>query len=207
MQNVPMSSPSDDGPSLKPDPLSATDQDLICSIGQKRCGRSLEELHRRYRGHLQTVARKYLSSNADCDDVVQESLLQIWQNAHKYDPDKGHPYAWLITITKRRALDVTRSHTRSQNLISHYLACHQRPEPNFHSVEGEVSHNELHRILETGLDELPEDQRCALQLAYYKGMSQRQIAAHLQLPLGTVKTRLILAMKKLGRTMSFLLAP
>lgn len=196
-----------DDPTVPPPPATFTDQELIRSISLRRCPLCLEELHRRYRGHLQAVARKVLPSNADCDDVVQECLLQIWLQAQNYNPDKGHPYGWIVTIAKRRAMDASRVLTRAQNLAHHYESSCEREDVSPLTVEGEVRHNELHHLLKSGLDELPEDQRHAVQLAYYRGMSQRQIASHLQLPLGTVKTRLVLAIKKLSRTLSTLLAP
>ncbi|WP_038167513.1 sigma-70 family RNA polymerase sigma factor [Verrucomicrobium sp. BvORR106] len=188
-------------------PASFSDQELIRLISQRRCPLCLEELHRRYRSHLQAVARKVLPSNADCDDVVQECLLQIWLQAQNYNPEKGQPYGWIVTIAKRRAMDATRVLTRAQNLALHYESCRDREEASTVTVDGQVRHNELHHLLQSGLDGLPEDQRHAVQLAYFRGMSQRQIASHLSLPLGTVKTRLVLALKKLSRTLATLLAP
>lgn len=207
MEDASPSPPLVDDPTA-PLPLATlTDQELIRSISQQRCPLSLEELHRRYRGHLQAVARKVLPSNADCDDVVQECLIQIWLQAQNYNPEKGHPYGWIVTIAKRRAMDASRVLTRAQNLVRHYVSHRDRDDVSTVTVDGEVRHNELRHLLESGLDELPADQRHAIQLAYYRGMSQRQIASHLHLPLGTVKTRLGLAIKKLSRTLSTLLAP
>ncbi len=207
MEDASPGPPHMDAPAVPPSLVTLSDQELIRLISLQRCPLCLKELHRRYRSQLQAVARKVLPSNADCDDVVQESLLQIWLQAQNYNPEKGHPYSWIVTIVKRRAMDASRVLARAQNLAHHYESCCERDDVSTSMVEGQVRHNELHHLLECGLDGLPEDQRHAIKLAYYRGMSQRQIASHLSLPLGTVKTRLVLALKKLSRTLSALLAP
>src|SRR6476659_11125439 len=87
---------------------SPSDVDLITAVSQDRSQQALEELYRRYRAMLRSVINRVMNSDSDCDDVLQDVLIQVWNQAGSYSAEKGHLLGWLITLARRRALDRVR---------------------------------------------------------------------------------------------------
>src|SRR5215213_8070286 len=87
---------------------SASDVDLITAVAQERSQQALEELYRRYRSMLRSVINRVMNTDADCDDVLQDVFIQVWNQAESYSSEKGHLLGWLITLARRRALDRVR---------------------------------------------------------------------------------------------------
>jgi RNA polymerase sigma-70 factor (ECF subfamily) len=182
---------------------SLSDEDLIAEVVD-RSEKAFEELCRRHLPLLRTVIRRIMYTEADCDDVLQDVYLQVWNQAHKFSSEKGNLKAWLVTLARRRALDRVRQRTAYQAATSRFEAEAQSVMSSvseFSAVDDEVQHHELHVLLEDMIEtQLPKEQGDAVRLTYFKGLSQRQIAAHLSLPLGTVKTRIELGMRKLSHS-------
>jgi RNA polymerase sigma-70 factor, ECF subfamily len=119
---------------------------------------------------------------------VQEVFLQVWRQGRSYTPERGTPEAWLITMTRSRAIDKLRSRRRrDMNVLTpddparvEQVAQAERP----------TQASEAKLTLQGSLAKLPEAQRLVLELAYFDGLTQMEIAAHLGEPLGTVKTRM-----------------
>jgi RNA polymerase sigma-70 factor (ECF subfamily) len=135
---------------------------------------------------------------SEADDVLQESFLQIWREASRYSPKAGKPLGWVITIARRRAIDRVRRrdcYRRAKQRFEDEV----KPVANWNNkaTASELSGLDLRRFLEQQLQALPQVQRQAVELAYFGGMSQREIAATTRTPLGTVKTRLQLGLRKL----------
>jgi RNA polymerase sigma-70 factor, ECF subfamily len=148
--------------------------------------KALGEFYDRYAGLVNGLAVRILRDRADAEDTVQEVFVQVWQQAARFDATRGTPEAWLCTMTRSRALD--RQRKRSS----------RREEPE--ASDGgstAVPRTEEAIAVRKALDELPEDQRKALELAYYEGLTQSEIAERLREPLGTVKTRIRTAMIRL----------
>jgi len=181
---------------------SLSDNDLMVEIAENRSEDALAVLHRRYRTVLRSVISRVLYLDADADDVLQDVFIQVWLQAHNYSPGKGQLLGWLITVARRRALDRARQSSAYQKATARYeQSCKPTSGVDETSiVDREVRQNELQSVLNRLIDDLPKEQGIAVQLTYFKGLSQREIATRLSLPLGTVKTRIDLAMRKLTRS-------
>jgi RNA polymerase sigma-70 factor, ECF subfamily len=142
-----------------------------------------------------TFALRLLGSPSDAEDLVQEIFLQIWRQAQSYSPERGSPEAWLITITRSRAIDKLRSsHRRGMAIVT-------PDEPSqverAASAERPTRATEVKLTVQGVLAKLPEAQRLVLELAYFDGLTQTEIAARLGEPLGTVKTRIRAGLERL----------
>ena len=160
---------------------------------------AFEELYDRHSSIVYALLLRMLGSAEDAQEVLQEIFVQVWNRASSYDSSRGSEIAWLISIARSRAIDRMRSRKirteREQDAvreISHRTS-------NVHTDEATdaVLGKEQSRAVRQALDELPENQRVALERAYFEGLSQSEIASRLDQPLGTVKTRMQLGMKKL----------
>ena len=157
---------------------------------------ALSTLYDRYAAALLAVARRILGTPDDAEEVLQEVFLHVWNHAGRYDAGRSSVSTWLILITRSRAIDrlrtrkvVERTHETS---VQESPVEHASPE----GVENVFTHERRERVGRE-MAKLPEEQRRVLELAFYEGLSQSEIAAKADLPLGTVKTRTLLAMKKL----------
>jgi len=161
--------------------------------------RSLELLHRRHHALLRTIISRVIANDHDVDEVVQECLLEVWRRAGSYDPTKGQPLGWLVTLSRRRAIDRLRrksAYWRAQDRFR--VECETETTSAMQcGADEEAAQDDTAEVVARLIANLPEAQQQAVQLAYFRGMSQRQIAAHTGIPLGTIKTRLELAMRKL----------
>jgi RNA polymerase sigma-70 factor (ECF subfamily) len=140
---------------------------------------ALAELYDRYAPMVTGLAVRILHDLGDAEDVVQAVFLQVWRQAGRYDTARGAPSAWLCTIARSRALDhLRRRVARREN---HTTALYQPT----------VAPATVERLaVRRALRDLAPVQRRALELAYYEGLTQTEIAARLREPLGTIKTRI-----------------
>jgi RNA polymerase sigma-70 factor, ECF subfamily len=181
-----------------PDSSFMCDEMLMQEITQQR-QHALKELYSRYARSLRALIGSVVHEESEADDVLQESFLQIWREARHYSPKAGKPLGWVITIARRRAIDRVRrrdSYRRAKQRFEDEI----RPHPHAGRVgqtSSEASQSDLRRFLGRQMRTLPRVQREAVELAYFRGLSQREIAATTRTPLGTVKTRLQLGMRKL----------
>jgi len=174
------------------------DEMLMQEITQRR-QHALKELYSRYSRSLRALIGSVVHEESEADDVLQESFLQIWREAHHYSPKAGKPLGWVITIARRRAIDRVRrrdSYRRAKQRFE------DETKPQAQTIrsgktEAEVTQSDLRRFLDRQMQTLPAVQREAVELAYFSGLSQREIAATTNTPLGTVKTRLQLGLRKL----------
>ena len=171
-----------------------TDVALIRSIAERR-PEALAALWDRHAPNLLALVRRILGEEAE--DVVQEAFVHVWNHAARYDPSRSSVSTWLVLITRSRAIDrlrhrqvVDRTHEASQREVP--PDGHASPE----GVESVLTRERRERVRRE-LENLPPEQRQVLEMAFYEGLSQAEIAARADLPLGTVKTRTLLAMKKL----------
>jgi RNA polymerase sigma-70 factor, ECF subfamily len=148
--------------------------------------KALGELYDLFAGLAYGLALRILHDATEAEDVVQEVFVQAWRQASRYDAGRGSPEAWLCTISRTRALDRLRRRT----------ARREEPSEAAPSPSG-IPRAEEALAVRTALQGLPEDQRRALELAYYDGLTQSEIARHLGEPLGTIKTRIRTGMIRL----------
>ncbi|MDB6117185.1 MAG: sigma70-ECF: polymerase sigma factor, sigma-70 family [Verrucomicrobiaceae bacterium] len=184
---------------------SLQDEAILSQIANTGSSRALEDLYKRHHRMLRSVALRIVHDEAAADDVLQDVFIQIWNQANTYSPEKGQVLGWLIILTRRRALDRVRQRSAYQRATDRFEMEHERrfleSEDNC-TVETDVCSNDLRSLMVSLMSHLPEAQQEVVKLAYFEDMSQREIAAHLQLPLGTVKTRIELGMRKLGTSLA-----
>lgn len=184
-------------------PGEPTDEELMERITQKDEA-ALVMLHRRHHALLRTIISRGLYCDHDVDDLVQECLLELWRHAENYSPEKGRALGWIVTLVRRRTIDRIRrkmAYSRAQDRLRADVAIDG--ESHSAGADEEVVATDRAEVVASLIARLPEAQQQVVKLAFYRGMSQREIAAHTKLPLGTVKTRLELALRKLR---SFVLA-
>lgn len=159
---------------------------------------SLQELHRRYSGVLLATAFRVLNNSRDAEEVVQEAFVQIWEKAGVYDAERGKPLTWAMTLTRNKAIDRLRRIQRRHRLhdeIEEEAQIWDRIVEN-DSCDQAVSH-ETQAMVRSAVIQLSPDQRRAIEMAFFGGLTQHQIAEKLDEPLGTVKARIRRGMIKL----------
>jgi RNA polymerase sigma-70 factor, ECF subfamily len=180
------------------DTTEPSDAQLMARI-QERDETALTFLYRRHTAYMRAVIGRILANSHDVDDLLDEVYLEIWNRAATYDSSKGKPLGWMITMARRRAIDRVRrqqAYNRAEERLR--LSTSREPETAWHEGGDDLaSANERAETLQRLLQSLPEAQREAVKLAFYGGLSQREISARLKVPLGTIKTRLELGVRKL----------
>jgi RNA polymerase sigma-70 factor, ECF subfamily len=154
---------------------------------------ALDVLYERYSGLVYSLSLRIVRQPSDAEDVVIETFWQLWQQAADYNDERGQLRSWIVTIARSRALDRLRSMRRNPTAESEEF---NQPVAD-DNPEQETWMNEQSSIVRKALVSLPSDQRQALELAYYHGLSQSEVAGKLGEPLGTIKTRMRLGMMKL----------
>lgn len=176
------------------------DQKLMQDLLQK-IPDALDRLHRRYRAVLKSIIMQVLHDETEADDVLQEVLLQVWNRAASYSAHKGKLVSWLCTLARRRAIDRLRQHSAYRRATDRYeVSCnhHDKAVDEIHTVERDAYHDDLRTLLSQQIGALPPNQQEVIRLAYFENKSQREISAITHTPLGTVKTRIELGIKKLS---------
>ena len=136
----------------------------------------------------------------EAEDILQEIFLQVWEKASTFDSSRGNVYAWLVTLARNRAIDRTRSkHFRKQRQEVEEPEIDMMPNPAEHNALDSLVVQERAEIVKRALLKIPAEQRKVIQIAYFGGDSQSEIASKLHLPLGTVKTRMRQGIKKLQK--------
>jgi len=168
---------------------------------------ALAALYDRWSPAVHSVALHVLGDADDAEDVVEDTFWQAWRQAGAYQHTRGTVATWLLTIARSRALDRARARRRRREEAVDVL-------PDLPAASGDAPAAadplrgaelaELRVTVRAALDALPEEQRRALELAYFGGMSQTEIAEHTRQPLGTVKTRMRLGLGKLREALAVL---
>jgi RNA polymerase sigma-70 factor (ECF subfamily) len=179
-----------------------SDEALMEAITDHR-PEALNEFYSRHGGRLKSVIGNVVHEEGDADDVLQDILLQIWHEADHYSPKAGKLLGWVVTLARRRAIDRLRRKQAYCRAKERYQAHIEEPAsaPDTHSFGDGISRSDLRHFLHRRLNVLPRHQREALELAFFAGMSHREIAAVTRAPLGTVKTRLELGLQKLTQSL------
>ena len=164
----------------------ASDTELLHAIARGD-ELSLAALYDRYAAILLGLLLRILHSRPEAEDVLQEVFVQVWRRAGDFDEARGRGFTWLVTLARSRAIDRLRSidaRTRAAQ------AAQREVREETQDATDDVLHAEQRAVVQAALARLPEEQRRALCLAYYDGLTQSEIAAHLKQPLGTIKTRM-----------------
>jgi RNA polymerase sigma-70 factor, ECF subfamily len=181
----------------QPGVSSVPDEALLKDLSRQRQD-ALTELYGRHGQRLRGIIDSVVHEKAEADDVLQETLLQIWKEADHYSPKAGKPLGWMVTITRRRAIDRLRrrqAYSHARERYGEHLG--QKLRTRRREAYDTFVLKDLRRFLEKCMRTLPRFQREAVELAFFKGMSHREIATATHAPLGTVKTRLESGLQKL----------
>ena len=178
-----------------PSPL--TDEHLMEMI-QAHIHEGLDLLHERHATFLKALSSKVLHNDADVEDLLQDVFMEIWDRAAMYDPLKGRPLSWIATLTRRRSIDRLRKRTTYCRIEDSFAEETRGHSDCWTHVHEDLAQGEASEHLQLALTTLPEAQRTAIKLAYFRQMSQREIASYTGIALGTIKTRLELGLKKMA---------
>lgn len=185
------------------DPAQVDDVTLIAQIGAGDSA-ALSLLYDRYARLVFGLALRVLGSREQAEDLVQETFWRVWRRSGTFQPQRGQVSAWITGIAHNLVIDELR---RQRARPSPVYEDEDRPvlrelEDTRSDVVGAALDGEMRRLLDTALERIPSEQREVIELAYFAGLSQSEIAERLQNPIGTVKTRARLALQKLRDILS-----
>ncbi|NEP15830.1 MAG: sigma-70 family RNA polymerase sigma factor [Leptolyngbya sp. SIO4C1] len=175
--------------------LPSTDETLLIHRVVQRDQTALGQLYDRYARMLYALAFKILSSVEEAEETVLDVFAQVWRDAHRYDASRSRVDSWLFLITRSRALDRLRKRQRQSKTVEAATVAVQTAADIL--PEEALLITERREQVTTAMAQLPSEQRQVIELAYFQGLSQSEIAQRSQLKLGTVKTRIRLGLKKL----------
>lgn len=173
-------------------PSAQSAEGLILAIAKDKCRASFAQLFKMFAPRIKSfVIGKGLSSQ-EAEELAQDAMLIVWRKADYYDPQKAAASTWIFTIARNLRIDMARKQGRVKTL----------PEDLWHdfdekSQEDEMQHGQSSQMLKAKIANLPDEQKELLMLSFYENMSHGEIAKSLGLPLGTVKSRLRLALSRL----------
>jgi RNA polymerase sigma-70 factor (ECF subfamily) len=160
-----------------------SDEDLLELVAERRDEAAFDEFYRRYGRAVYTVVVRLVGDRAGSEDVVQQAFINVWRAAGGYRRERGQATGWLFAIARNAALDALRSRAAPSRWEVPDLP-DDGPGPDERAAAAE----EAFRI-HAAVDRLPDQEREVIELAYFHGLSQSEVAARLEAPLGTVKTR------------------
>jgi RNA polymerase sigma factor (sigma-70 family) len=169
-----------------------SDEALLSLVASSDDG-ALAELYDRFGRVAYGLALRILRDDALAQDAVQEGFLAAWRNADRFIPERGKARTWLLTLVHRRAVDLVRREDRRRA-----DPLERAPEPaSPATVEDEATLGFQRRVVQEALRRLPPEQREALELGYYGGLTQSELAERLDQPLGTIKSRMFTGLARL----------
>jgi RNA polymerase sigma-70 factor (ECF subfamily) len=182
-------------PSL--DVAEARDRDLLLRIGTGD-QEAFRGLFGRYAPSAKALALRVVRQSNLAEEIVQEAFMALWTNPNGYDHQRGSVKSWLMGTVHHRAVDIVRREEAHRRRVERSIpeALATEPDPAEQVVQ-EVGAPEEREAVRAALDALPAEQRQVIELMYFGGRSQSQIATELGLPLGTVKSRTLLGMRRL----------
>lgn len=169
----------------------ATDEQALMKRIKAGDTKALEELYDLYKSLLFGMIVSIVKKREEAEDLLQEVFMKIWEKAYTFDEERGNVYSWIVTLTRNKAID----RIRSKGYKTQKKASKSVDEPEF-SLEGDkfdpletTIFSDRAELVKQALEEIPDKQRQVIEVAYYDGMTQSEISEHLDIPLGTVKTR------------------
>lgn len=187
----------DSDPSASKPTHSLSDLDLLLALGDGQVN-ALGSLYDRYSRLVYGLAYKILDNSEEAEDITQEVFLTLWRR-NAYNPSRGSLSSFLTTMTRSRSIDKLRSRSTKLRFIQRWQGI-VKNEAVATPLE-RASMGERSQLVKDALSQLPESERLILEIAYYEGLSQSEIAKRLNIPLGTVKTRSRQGLLKLRQTL------
>ena len=187
-------------------PAAQGDEELLAGLAAGRL-EALDALYERYASMAYGIARRITGDDGLAEDVVQDAFLGAWRSAGRYVPGRGSVKTWLLAIVHHRAIDVVRRRRPVAELPEESEGARTPERLTLPDVWGEVSGRLDAALVTRALDALPGPQREVVELAYFGGLSQTEIAERVGVPLGTVKSRVRLALVGLRRELGLTVSP
>ncbi len=182
----------------QPDPATPTDVELMTAI-QAGDTDAFSQLYDRYGGIVKALVLRIIHNETEADDLLQEVFVEIWNRAKNFSAQKGKPLGWMVTLARRRAIDALRkkqAYARAEERLK--AEPEQQPLAWVQNTTAEdIRAGDTRALMAKVIRSLPGAQQQVIDFAFFQGMSQREIAVHTNIPLGTVKTRLELGLKKI----------
>jgi RNA polymerase sigma factor (sigma-70 family) len=173
-------------------PLAHLSDEALVALLARSEQSALAELYDRYGRIAYGLALRVLRDEALAEDAVQEGFLAVWRTAARFMPERGKASTWILTLVHRRAVDVVRREERRRaDTLEHV------PEPGGGDVHEDAWLRLQRERVQEALKQLPDPQREALELAYYGGFSQSELAERLGQPIGTIKSRMFAGLARL----------
>jgi RNA polymerase sigma-70 factor, ECF subfamily len=183
-----------------PTPTVGSDRELVARAARGD-EQAIGTLYDRYGAVLHAVAYRVVGQRADAEDVVIEAFAQAWRDATRFEATRSSVAGWLTMIARSRALDVVRARRRRDRITASAAAEQPQRSPAMGDWRTDpfdsYDHAERRQQVQAALQTLSPPQRQAIELAFFEGLSQSEIAERLKEPLGTIKTRVRLGMQKL----------
>ena len=167
-------------------------------MGRGDSGDALAEFYQEFAGSTMALIMRILRSEAEAEELHQEVFVELWRRSKDYDPKRGSVAAWVARIARSRSIDRLRARMRrgaGKHVQEEDVALASAADSPEVAVEG----SRKRARVQAAMAELTGDQREAVELSYFRGLSHSEIAAELELPIGTVKSRILSAMKVLRR--------
>lgn len=176
----------------------ASDATVVVAIGRWRQD-ALAEAYRRHAGSVFALARRLLVDQALAEEVVQEVFLRLWDHPDKFDPDRGSLRSYLLAQCHGRSVDLIRAEQARRN---REMKDHRQQAEAGYDLEHEVWDLAVADHVREALVDLPVEERRVIELAYFGGRTYREVAALLQLPEGTVKSRIRTGLQRMRRVLA-----
>ena len=184
-----------------PDDIRVLADEEMMQLVQRGDPRAFELLYDRHGGAAFSLAYRMSGDRLAAEDIAQEAFLSIWRSRLRYQPERGSVRTWVLGIVHNRAIDSLRRslvHERRRSVVEGIEEREQAPE----LTEVEAVRREEARQVRSALESLPDEQRRTIELAYFGGFSQSEIAEMLEMPIGTVKGRMRLGLEKMRRELA-----
>jgi RNA polymerase sigma-70 factor (ECF subfamily) len=151
---------------------------------------AFREIYDRYSSALYGLALRILRDASEAEDVLQDAFMLIWRKAATYDPERSSPFSWAVMIVRNKAIDRLRTRDRGERIqtaLTKEEGCDDRADE---LSATEPARRERRQLVGAALRQIPTEQRQAIELAFLGGLTQEQVSAQLDTPLGTVKARI-----------------
>lgn len=177
---------------------SSVERDLMLRVAARE-EEAFEALYDRFSRVLFSMIVRILESRSESEEVLQEAFWQIWEQAPKYDATMGTPFCWCVTVARRRSIDRLRANSRHLQRLKKAHTLKVETDFEVALAGGRLDETESARAVRDALGELASEQRVAIQLAFFDGLTHNEIAEALDSPVGTIKARIRRGLAKLKK--------
>jgi RNA polymerase sigma-70 factor (ECF subfamily) len=151
---------------------------------------AFSDLYHRFSPSLFGMALRILNDAKEAEDALQEGFISMWRRASSFDAERSSPFAWAVMIVRHKAIDKLRIRHRSEKLSERLQEEIGEAEPEKQEPASDLVFRDRRKHLQSALQRIPSEQRQAVELAFFRGMTHEEISQQLEVPLGTIKARI-----------------